>query len=111
MTMKRTIFFVSDGTGITAETLGLSLLSQFENINFEKNTILYVNTIEKAQEVIKEINNVSEREKIKPVVFATLVDHSIHDLIKTSNAVFLDFISTFIEPLEKALGCQSSHTM
>lgn len=109
--MKRTIFFVSDGTGITAETLGLTLLSQFENIDFEKNTIPYVNTVEKAQDVIKEINSVYEREQLKPVVFATLVNHDIHQLIKTSNAVFLDFLSTFIEPLEKALGCQSSHTM
>ncbi len=111
MTNKRSIFFVSDGTGITAETLGLSLLSQFENIEFEKTTIPYVNTIEKAEEVIKEINHVCERDQLKPVVFATLVDQNIHNLIKTSNAVFFDFLATFIAPLEKALECQSSHTM
>lgn len=111
MTIKRTVFFISDGTGITAETLGLSLLSQFENINFEKNTIPYVDTIEKAKEVIDEINSVYERDQLKPVVFATLVNHDIRDLIKNSNAVFFDFLATFIDPLEQALNCQSSHTM
>ena len=37
--MKRTVFFISDGTGITAETMGKSLLSHFEILSFAYKTI------------------------------------------------------------------------
>ncbi|MEQ9510082.1 MAG: kinase/pyrophosphorylase, partial [Alloalcanivorax xenomutans] len=40
--MKRSAFYVSDGTGITAETLGHSLLSQFGSVEFSQTTIPYV---------------------------------------------------------------------
>ena len=58
--MKRTAFFISDGTGITAETLGNSLLSQFEAIRFEKITLPYVDTIDKAKAVVERINRQGE---------------------------------------------------
>ena len=60
--MKRTVFFVSDGTGITAETLGHSLLAQFENVEFEESTLPYIDTVEKAEAVAKEINRVANQE-------------------------------------------------
>ncbi len=33
--IKRTVFFVSDGTGLTVEALGHSLITQFEDIEFQ----------------------------------------------------------------------------
>ena len=44
---RRTVFFVSDRTGITAEMLGNSLLSQFEDFNFQRVTIPFVDTPDK----------------------------------------------------------------
>ncbi|MEY4515918.1 MAG: hypothetical protein RL180_264, partial [Pseudomonadota bacterium] len=32
--VNRSVFFISDGTGITAETLGRSILSQFPDVEF-----------------------------------------------------------------------------
>ena len=40
--MTRTAYFISDGTGITAEALGQSLLAQFDTIGFTKLTRPYV---------------------------------------------------------------------
>ena len=51
--MKRTAFFISDGTGITAETLGQSLLAQFGNIDFRRLTRPYIDTVEKAQAMVQ----------------------------------------------------------
>jgi hypothetical protein len=55
MTTKRTVFFISDGTGITAESLGHSLLSQFEGVEWIKQRIPFINTREKALEAIQRI--------------------------------------------------------
>ena len=50
--MKRSIFFVSDSTGITAETLGHALLSQFETLDYTQVTIPFVADEEQAREVL-----------------------------------------------------------
>ena len=60
--MKRTAFFISDGTGITAETLGQSLLAQFGNIDFRRLTRPYIDTVEKAIEA----NNQFKQKQIRP---------------------------------------------
>ena len=50
MANKRTAFFISDGTGITSEALGVSLLKRFDTVRFERETLPYVDTEEKALE-------------------------------------------------------------
>ena len=50
---RRTVFFVSDRTGITAEMLGNSLLSQFEGLSFLRQTIPFVDTPEKIEEILR----------------------------------------------------------
>ncbi|HEY6610537.1 MAG TPA: kinase/pyrophosphorylase, partial [Pseudomonas sp.] len=72
--MKRTAFFISDGTGITAETLGQSLLAQFENINFHKLTRPYIDTAEKAQAMVQQINAAAEADGVRPIIFDTIVN-------------------------------------
>ena len=47
--MHRTIFYVSDGTGITAETIGHSVLTQFDGVDFESYRIPFVDSEEKAR--------------------------------------------------------------
>ena len=107
--MKRSVFFVSDGTGITAENLGQSLLTQFDQILFEKKSFPYVNSIEKAKLVVAAIVECHNTDQQKPLVFSTLVNEEIHDFIANSPCLLLDFFKAFINPLENELQIKSSH--
>lgn len=107
--MTRTVFFISDGTGITAETLGRSLLSQFELVVFDYVTIPNVNTEEKAKRALEKIEQANQLHGNRPIVFATLVNTEISRLFHHSMGLFIDFFQTFIHPIEKELGYQSSH--
>lgn len=109
--MKRHVFMLSDGTGITAETLGNSLITQFENIEFDKATIPYIDSIQKAESVILRINQSYEEYGIKPLVFMTLVNPQIRDYFKKANACVFDLFNTFIGPLENELNEKSSYTV
>ncbi|MHA3049139.1 MULTISPECIES: posphoenolpyruvate synthetase regulatory kinase/phosphorylase PpsR [unclassified Acinetobacter] len=102
--IKRTVFFISDGTAITAETLGHSLLAQFPNVNFDIHIIPYITTEEAAVKVVEEINNCKHDEGKLPLVFDTLVDRNVRDIINTANAVNLDVFEGLISKLEQELG-------
>ncbi len=106
---KRHVFFVSDGTGLSAETLGQSLLSQFPDVEFISNTIPYVDTLEKAQNVCQLIEESATLHQQRPLLFATFVNTQIHQLISKSNCLMLDFVENFIGPLENELGILSNH--
>lgn len=108
--MRRTAFFLSDGTGITAETLGNSLLTQFEGINLERITIPYVDTPEKAQRAVSRINAATRQDGAPALVFDTIVKKEVRDLIMASDGVCFDVFDTFLKPLEQELGLSSSYT-
>lgn len=108
--MKRQAFFISDGTGITAETLGHSLLSQFESINFEQTTLPYIDSIEKAQEVVQQLNKLAEQGE-RPIVFDTIVNKEVRDEISKANAFKVDIFASFLAPLEKELNMGSSYSV
>lgn len=105
--MKRSVFFISDGTGITAETLGHSLLSQFEGIDFDEVTIPYVDTPEKAWNAVTEINRVAEAEGFRPIIIDTVVRKEVREVIATANAFKLDVFETFVGKLETELHSHS----
>ena len=109
--MKRFVFIISDGTGITAESLANSLLSQFENIQFEKHTIPYLDSLEKAEAFMERVTSCYEETGIKPLVFMTLVNPDINLYIKQSKACVFDLFSTFLAPLEEELDTKSSYTV
>ena len=109
MTQRRTVFFVSDGTGITAQMLGHSLLTQFEGVEFNQITLPFVDTVEKAEECLARI--AAERGNGQPIVFSTLVNQEAREVVRRADALFLDFFETFIDPLEAGLGLKSSHTV
>lgn len=75
--MKRTAFFISDGTGITAETLGQSLLAQFEAISFTKLTRPYIDSVDKARAMVQQINHAAEKDGARPIIFDTVVNQEI----------------------------------
>jgi regulator of PEP synthase PpsR (kinase-PPPase family) len=111
MTQRRTVFFVSDGTGITAQMLGHSLLTQFEGVEFDQVNLPFVDSADKAQECLERIERESLRANGQPIVFSTLVNGDVRDIVRRANALFLDFFETFIDPLEAGLGIKSSHTI
>jgi len=102
--IKRSVFFISDGTAITAETLGHSLLAQFPHVDFDIHIIPYISSEEAATNVVAEINARAHEEGQKPLVFDTLVDPYVRDIINTANAVNLDVFEGLISKLSEELG-------
>lgn len=109
--MKRTVFFISDGTGITAETLGHSLLAQFDAIDFEQITIPYVNTEARARDAVARINKAAAADGSAPIVFDTIVNEDVRRELAGSKGYMIDIFSSFLKPLEKALGAASSYSV
>ncbi|TMG83643.1 MAG: kinase/pyrophosphorylase [Betaproteobacteria bacterium] len=109
MSDQYTVYFVSDRTGITAEMLGNSLLSQFEGLNFQRKTIPFVDTPERIDEVLQRIAETAAREGRRPLVFSSIVDEAMSAQLGRANAMVLDLFQVFIAPLESELGAKSSH--
>lgn len=105
---RRTVFFVSDQTGVTAETMGHSLLTQFDGQQFRQVTLPFISTVDKAQEAVRRINATAEAEGVRPVIFSTLVQEDLREIIKRANGLFLDFFDAFLGPLEMELNLKSS---
>ncbi len=108
---SRTVFYISDRTGITAENLGNSLLSQFEGIEFVRVRLPFIDTMDKAKAAVEQINQVSEKEKMPALVFSTQITPAYRDLIQQNNCIFFDFFDTFISHLEKTLDLKSLHSV
>jgi hypothetical protein len=106
---RRTVFFVSDQTGVTAETLGHSLMTQFEGLEFRPVTLPFVSSLDKAHESVRRINRAAEDEGLRPIVFSTLVQDELRDVVLGANALFLDLFSAFVGPLERELNTRSTH--
>ncbi|MDX1654030.1 MAG: pyruvate, water dikinase regulatory protein [Candidatus Competibacteraceae bacterium] len=108
--VRRRAFFVSDRTAITAETLGHSLLTQFEAVSFEQSSLRFIDTPERAERARDRINQAFAEDGLLPLVFSTLINPDVRELIRSADCVFLDFFDAFIEPLEQELGIKSSLT-
>lgn len=111
MTLKRTAFFVSDRTGITAEMLGHSLLTQFDRVSFTEITLPFVDSPQKAEDTVRQIDQTAQKDGARPLVFSTLVDQPIRSAIQRANAFYIDCFQVFIQPMEEELGVPSSHTV
>ncbi|MBK6853552.1 MAG: kinase/pyrophosphorylase [Burkholderiales bacterium] len=106
---NRTVFFVSDGTGITAETFGNSILAQF-GAKPRHVRRPFIDTLEKAQQVVHEINGCAVSEGRRPIVFITLVNEHVRSFVRErAQALVLDMFNTFVEPLEAEFGVKSNH--
>ncbi|MCH7821721.1 MAG: kinase/pyrophosphorylase [Proteobacteria bacterium] len=98
---ERTVFFLSDQTGVTAETLGHSLLTQFDGQNFRQVTLPFIDTEDKAHEAVRKINKAGSADTKRPVVFSTLVQNEFRSIVSKANGLHLDIFDEFLEPLEK----------
>jgi regulator of PEP synthase PpsR (kinase-PPPase family) len=109
--MQRTVFFISDGTAITTETLGHSLLTQFPAVIFKQERIPFVDSPEKAAEVVGQINLACERDKAAAIVFLSVIDDETRTVFHRSNAITLDLFADFMDTLERALGTTRASTV
>ena len=107
---SNTVFFVSDGTGITAETFGHAVLSQFD-MRFRQIRLPFIDTIDKAHDAARKINEAYAADGQRPIVFSTLVKPDLSAVIRTASGMHMDLIQTFVAPLEQELGVKSTHTI
>ena len=107
-TLTRSVYFISDGTAITAETLGHSLLAQFPDVEFEIHIAPYVDSEERALDVVTQINKCAQKDGSLPLVFDTLVDPAVREIINTAHAINLDVFEGLISKIELELNVKAS---
>ena len=104
-----TVFFVSDGTGITAETFGNAILAQFE-LTPRHIRLPFVDTVDKAYQAVRQINHIGQWEGRRPIVFTTLANTEVFEVVKDHcEGKLMDMFGTFVHPLEEEFGIKSNH--
>lgn len=111
MPTRRTVFFVSDRTGITVEMLGNSLLTQFDDIEFKRVTLPFIDSIEKASEAKQQISAAFAESGKRPIVFTSQVNEAVRAEMTQVDGLVLDLFERFIVPLEEELGVKSAHAI
>ncbi len=106
---QRTVFFISDGTGITAETFGNAILAQFD-MKARHVRLPFVDTADKAYQAVRQINHTGVVDGNKPIVFTTLVNMEVLKVIQEGcQGMLLDMFGMFVNPLENELQIKSHH--
>jgi regulator of PEP synthase PpsR (kinase-PPPase family) len=106
---NRTVFFISDGTGITAETFGNAILAQFET-KMRHVRLPFMDTVDKAHQAVRQINHAGLVDGKKPIVFTTLVNMEVLKVITEGcQGLLLDMFGTFVHPIENELKLKSNH--
>lgn len=106
-TAQRNVYFVSDSTGITAETLGSALLANFPTIGFARQTIPFVDTVDGARNVVAEIDRASTGGH-PPLVFTTIKAAEVRAVISGADAVIIDLLAGHLLDLERVLDTTAS---
>ena len=99
------VFFVSDHTGVTAEAVGRSLLSQFRGLHYKTLTVPFVDTPEKVQGVMQRV-----RETAPALIISTLTDPAVRAALRQCDAPVFDVFEAFSEPLANFLGVPPAAT-
>jgi hypothetical protein len=107
---ERTVFFLSDQTGVTAETLGHSLLTQFDGQKFRQVTLPFIDSDDKAKEAVKRIDAAAAESDLRPIIFSTLVQDDFRHILKTADGLHMDIFDVFLEPLEQEFQQEATHT-
>ncbi|MEO1245551.1 MAG: pyruvate, water dikinase regulatory protein [Pseudomonadota bacterium] len=105
---ERTVFFLSDQTGVTAETLGHSLLTQFGGQKFRQVTLPFIDSVDKAKEAVARINAAGKSADLRPIVFSTLIQDRFRAMLREADGLHLDIFDVFLKPLEVELGIEAS---
>src|SRR3569832_1942257 len=106
----RTVFFVSDGTGITAETFGHSVLTQFE-LRFKQIRLPFIDTREKAHDAVRQINEACRTDNKQPIVFSTLVKSDLSAVVRQTNNKHKNKKQTNNKPHKQKKNNKTTHTV
>ncbi|RLK52626.1 pyruvate, water dikinase regulatory protein [Microbacterium telephonicum] len=106
----RAAYFVSDSTGITAETLGRALLSNFPGFTFQRHTIPFVDTPTGAAHVVADITAAAEA-GLQPIVFTTTKDAAVSAVLAAAPATRIDLLGGHLTELEQTLGTTASEQL
>lgn len=108
--MKRTVFFLSDHTGLTAEAMGRSLLTQFGQLEYDVIQWPFLDSMDKIRNVVRQINHVANESQVgRPLIFSTLVDPKMRTCLKESSGLVMDYFEAFTGILEQELHSTSAH--
>ena len=105
-TSRRSVFFISDGTGISAETLGLNLLAHFPGVEFHQVRMPFIDSVPKARACLPAINKAAQDDGVRPILLMTFVNEDVSAAFDGAPALCMDFFKTFIGPLGQELGMQ-----
>ncbi|MGI9346394.1 MAG: posphoenolpyruvate synthetase regulatory kinase/phosphorylase PpsR [Gammaproteobacteria bacterium] len=108
--MKRSVFFISDSTGITVEALGRSVLAQFHQVEFAEETLAFIDDREKTSAAARQIRAAHEEDGARPIIFYTFADKALAQIIQQCNALTMDCLEIFIRPLEAELDITAAHS-
>lgn len=111
MSTPRTVFIVSDGTGITAETVAQSLLAQFPQIRFRLVRMPFVTTPDLVQQCLDRIALVYRHDGVRPIVISTLIDPALAAMLHSTAAMVINLFESFIAPLEAEFDMKASHAL
>ncbi len=98
------VYFISESTGITAESLGESLLSQFPDVTFKRHHKPFLDTLEKAQELAYEFAVSTADNGAKPLVFATMPDERISHILENSPCHYYELFTSYISRIGKDIN-------
>jgi [pyruvate, water dikinase]-phosphate phosphotransferase / [pyruvate, water dikinase] kinase len=104
---SRPVFFVSNSTGITVETLGRSLLYQFSSIQFESHSLRFVDSVDKAYEAVQSINQQASETGLRPIILSTLVRPELRNILSKADGLYLDIFDSFLSPIEEEIGSEA----
>ena len=107
--VERAVFFISDQTGVTAETLGHSLITQFTGQQFRQVTLPFIDTDDKAHAAVRTIDEAAQQDALRPIVFSTMVQPDLREIVRTSVGLYLDLFDEFLDPLASELGEQPNY--
>ncbi|MCW8127205.1 pyruvate, water dikinase regulatory protein [Microbulbifer halophilus] len=108
---KRTAFFISDGTGLTVEAIGHSLLAQFRSEHVEQVTLPYVDSADRVQQVLRRIEKAAEESGLQPVIITSIVSDEIRRQLHQSSALMLDVFESYLTPLANLFGTDPAQTV
>jgi len=109
--VERAVFFLSDQTGVTAEALGHSLITQFSGQKFRQLTLPFIDSELKAHEAVRIIDAASKADVPKPIVFSTLVQPNLRAIVRHAKGLHLDIFDAFLEPLAVELGASPTFAL
>jgi regulator of PEP synthase PpsR (kinase-PPPase family) len=99
------VFFLSDSTGITAETMGNALLIQFPDLRFERRLIPFISTVEEARRVVAILDQAAAG-PVTPLAFSTAAVEEVRQELLSTKCPLIDFFELHMERVESILGAK-----